>query len=234
MQGNSRQEHGTAATNPRTPMTNQRRIRWSQRLVGLGLFSSGLAALTIIPFGSYSADGRVQCFPFLGRSAIPGEMSIVSGNGEVISSSHPKLLKPGFGKNWKISSGGYNPSKKQLMVVIKDRYFGLFLEKPLSDGQSIAYRAEPCGEVNEFGILLGDMIRPGLFFNFGKRRFVGTLKRTGNRLQGTFIASAGFYLSDKPDEEGMGNARGRFTFQLKPGKDSRFPEPSPDAIRALW
>ncbi len=215
-------------------MTSHRRIQLSQRLIGLGLISSGLAALTLIPFVPYNAASRVQCFPFLGRSPIPGEMSIVSGNGEVLSSSHPKVLKPGFGKTWKISSGGYNPSKKQLMVVIKDRYFGLFLEKPLSEGQSIKFRAEPCGEVNEFGILIGDMIRPGLFFNFGKRRFAGTLKRTGNRLQGTFMASAGFYLSDKPGEEGIGNARGRFTFQLKPGKASQFPEPSPDAIRGLW
>ncbi|MFN6338971.1 MAG: hypothetical protein ACK41W_09665 [Cyanobacteriota bacterium] len=203
-------------------------------LVFGGLLVPGLAVVFVISAGSNLASARSQCFPFLGATTIPGELTIASGNGEVTSSSHPKILKPGFGKTWKLSSGGYNPKKKQLMLVLKDRYFGLFLEKPLRDGQAIKFKAEPCGEVNQFGILLGDMIRPGLFFDFGQRRFDGTLTKTGDRLQGTFMATSGFYLSDQPGKEGLGKATGRFAFQLKPGKDRRFPEPSPDAIRGLW
>jgi hypothetical protein len=209
-------------------------FRKRQHLLLTGLLVPSLAALMLLPYGSFQAAGRAQCFPFLGRQPIPGEMSIVSGNGEVVTSSHPKVLKPGFGKTWKVSSGGYNPRKKQLMVVIKDRYFAIFLDKPLAEGQAIGYRAEPCGEVNDVGILLGEAIRPGLFFTLAKRRFTGTLKQTGPRLQGTFAASAGFYLSDTPDQDAIGSAKGRFAFQLKPGKSSRFPEPPPGAIRGLW
>ena len=199
----------------------------------LGLLTIAIPIIPLLP-RSIQASGRGQCFPFLGRSPIPGELTVVSGGGEVISSSHPKLLKPGFGRSWKVSAGGYNPEQKRLMLVIKDRYFGLFLKQPLKDNQPIAYRAEPCGEVNETGMLLGRMLRPGLFFLLGQRGFEGALTKTGNRLNGTFFASSGFYLTANPGQTMIGKAKGRFSLQLKPGKDSRFPEPSPDAIRGLW
>ncbi|MEB3259102.1 MAG: hypothetical protein VKP63_00565 [Cyanobacteriota bacterium] len=215
-------------------MTRLFTFRNRRHLIFATLLMSGLAMVPWIPFGSFQAAEPAQCFPFLGRTPIPGELSIVSGSGEVTTSSHPTVLKPGFGKGWKVSSGGYNPQKKQLMVVIKDRYYSLFLDKPLADGQTVAYRAENCGGVNEFGVLLGEAIRPGLFFTPLKQRFAGKIKRSGNRLQGTFAVSAGFYLTDKPDQESIGSAKGRFAFQLKPGKSSRFPEPPPGAIRGLW
>jgi hypothetical protein len=209
-------------------------FRKRQHLTVSGFLVSGLAMLIMLPHGSFQAAEHDQCFPFLGRTPIPGEMSVVSGNGEVTTSSHPKILKPGFGKTWKVSSGGYNPRKKQLMVVIKDRYYSLFLDKPLSEGKTIAYRFENCGKVNEFAVTLGEAIRPGLFFTFWKKRFAGTVKQSGNRLQGTFAVSAGFYLTDKPGQNAIGSATGRFAFQLKSGKSSRFPEPPAGAIRGLW
>jgi hypothetical protein len=208
------------------------RLRCHSILIGTAIF--GLPIALHLSTRIILAAGTAECFPFLGTSPIPGELTVLSGSGQVTSSSHPKVLKPGFGRSLKLSAGGYNPQQKKLMLVINNRYFGLFLNQPLIENQAIAFRAEPCGEVNDKGVLLGRMIRPGLFFDFNQRAFQGVLTKTGQRLQGTFSASSGFYLSNSPGDPLVGRAKGRFELQVKPGKDERFPEPSGDAIRGLW
>ena len=207
-------------------------LRCHSILIGTAIL--GLPIALHLSTSTILAAGRAECFPFLGASPIPGELTVLSGSGQVTSSSHPKILKPGFGRSLNLSTGGYNPQQKKFMLVVNDRYFGLFLKQPLVENQAISFRAEPCGEVNDKGMLLGRMIRPGLFFGFDERFFQGVVTKRGGRIQGTFSASSGFFLTSNPGGPMVGRAKGSFELTVKPGKDKRFPEPPPDVIRGLW
>lgn len=204
-----------------------------------------------------SAEKEHECFPFLPNSQVPGQYQITNGNGEITRSSHSKVVPVGFGRNWRISSGGYNPIKKQIMLVIKNRYIGIFLKRTLTNNKSVPFIARTCGSSSSFASRIHRLITPGLFFesrvfdipcSFPDSQttvcfaFQGTLIKKNNRIQGEFSASSGFFLTDnhsfpelKINKPLKGSVQGKFTLNLKPGRSNNFPEPTDtDTVRGLW
>lgn len=202
-----------------------------------------------------ATENKHKCFPFLPVSQTAGQYQVVGAHGEITQSSHPQLLPPGFGKKLAISSGGYNPGKRQIMLVIRDRYIGLFLKQPLIDNKSVEFIARPCGSVSSFALRVHNLIRPELFFQSDVFKvpcsfpqpetlvcfyFQGTLMKQKNKIQGKFSAQAGFYLTDthtvpelKAIDPYEGVAQGTFILELKPGRSHQFPEPT-HAVTGLW
>ncbi len=205
--------------------------------------------------GVQAAETEYECFPFLPTIQASEQYQVVGGNGEVIQSSHPKILPLGFGRGFSISSGGYNPVKQQIMLVVKDRYISIFLKQPLVDNKSVNFIARTCGSSSSFASRIHKMITPGLFFDSGVFdipcsfarpqtlvcfNFQGTLMKEKNKIQGEFMAQSGFHLTTNKDHPELksnkiykGFAQGKFTLNLKPGRSGDFPEPR-NPIQALW
>jgi hypothetical protein len=231
-------------------------------LMFVGIFSLvSLSSFYLISQNIFSdvqaAETEYKCFPFLPNTQTSGQYQVVGGNGEITQSSHPKVLPPGFGRGFSISSGGYNPAKKQIMLVVKDRYISIFLKQPLVDNKSVEFIARPCGSSSSFAERIHGMITSGLFFDsnvfdipcsfprpqtFVCFYFQGTLMKGKNKIQGKFTTQSGFHLTTNKDHPELksnkiykGFAQGKFTLNLKPGRSNNFPEPTDaNAVRGLW
>lgn len=202
-----------------------------------------------------AAEQRYECFPFLPTIQTSGQYQVIGGNGEITQSNYPKVLPSGLRKDLRISSGGYNPTKKQITLVVKNRYISIFLKEPLAENKPVEFIARPCGSVVDGAPRINKFITPELFFESGVFdipcsfpqsqtivcfSFKGKLTKKGNKIQGTFAAQAGFYLTDNHDFPGFQNykpykglAEGKFSLSLQPGRSNNFPNPT-NPIRGLW
>lgn len=160
-----------------------------------------------------AAEKRYECFPFLPTIQTSGQYQVIGGNGEITQSNYPQVLPPAFGKDLRISSGVYNPTKKQITLVVRNRYISIFLKEPLTENKLVEFMARPCGSVETGSPRINKFITPELFFsesniglpcNFPKQTMVcfsfkGKLTKKNNNIEGTFGAQAKFLLTDNHD-----------------------------------
>lgn len=200
------------------------------------------------------AAEKSECFPFIPSVQTSGQYQVIGGKGEITKSSHPKVVPIGLGKNFQISSGTYNPTKKQITLVVRNRYISIFLKEPLAENKSVEFMARPCGSVVYGSPRINDFITPELFFSESNNglpcsfpeqtrvcfSFKGKLTKKNNNVQGTFTAQAKFFLTDNHDFPGFQNyepyqglAEGKFSLILQSGRSNNFPDPR-DPIRGSW
>lgn len=185
-------------------------------ILGLPLLAQGAARMMLYK------EQQERCRPFLPPVATKGQWKVIGGTGQVVQSSHPKLLPIGKGKGWKVSSGAYNPVRKQMVLEVKNHSIALFLRQPLTDGKKISFTATTCG-----GPPINSLITPGLFFSEGDASFSGSFTKRGKALEGTMLGRSPFYLTDATGFPGllennptMGSATINFTLSLMPGRSN--------------
>jgi hypothetical protein len=187
-------------------------------------------------------EQRERCLPFLPAMSTKDQWAVTGGSGKVVKSSHPNVLPIGKGNGLTVSSGAYNPEKKQITLVVENRYIVLFLQKSLTEANQVNFTATTCGFADDSAPLIHSLIQPGLFFGRGDASISGTLKKSGNKISGVLKANSPFYLSDAAGFPGLrdnavtnGSAEVGFTLGIKPGRSSNFPEPKRGSpIRGLW
>lgn len=123
-----------------------------------------------------------------------GVYKVIKGKGEITKSSHPKLLPAGFGKDWNVENGFYDPVKKHIMLVIKKRLILLYLEAPLADNKTVRFAASTCGKIFSEASTIGFLIRPGLTFITNDAN-KGSLVKRGQHIEGTLAFENIFYLT---------------------------------------
>ena len=187
-------------------------------------------------------EQRARCLPFLPAVSTKDQWAVNGGSGMVVKSSHPNVLPIGKGNGWKVSSGAYNPERRQITLVVKNRYIALFLQQLPTEANQTNFTATTCGSADDPAPLISQLIQPGLFFDRGDATISGTLKKSGSTITGVLKAKSPFYLSDATGFPGLkdnavtnGSAEVRFTLDIKPGRSNNFPEPQKGSpIRGLW
>jgi hypothetical protein len=191
---------------------------------------------------TFYLEQRERCLPFLPAVSTKDQWAVDGGSGRVVKSSHPNVLPIGKGNGWKVFSGAYNPERKQITLVVKNRYIALFLQNSPTEANQINFTATTCGSADDSAPLIHRLVQPGLFFDRGDDNFSGTLMKSGSTITGVLKAKSPFYLSDATGFPGLkdnavtnGSAEVRFTLDIKSGRSNNFPEPPKGSpIRGLW
>ena len=209
--------------------------------------------LVLIPFiiyfylqkiGVHSAyaSRREECYPFPSPNSDPDKFyKVIGGSGEITESNYSKIVPVGFGKDWQIDTGSYDPNKKQILIYLKDRWIGIFLSEPLTENRAIDFTAIPCGRLGSAYSFRSLIKLPALVID--NYSMTGSLVKTNNRIKGSFSLENQFWIHDninlinlKINTPYKGQITGEFYLNVQPGYPTNLPLPNLEnsPIPGLW
>lgn len=154
----------------------------------------------------------------------PGYLRVVQGSGRVTTVSPLlRIANTTTARSMltqRVSTGGYNPSTRKLILEVRNRQIELLLRSPLTDNSRIAFSVPRVSRECEASTLTY-ILNPALWINRGFQTD-GTLIKRGSVIQGTFVSRGGFSFSDQ-SKNLTGQISGQFSLVMAAGTAANIP-----------